>query len=118
MTKKFCSLTKTYLNISREQKELLRWNKKHFASIQKGFQSSKQIWNNTIFLEDESPHEFNGLVARYFGIAIMNTFCAPNRHKTYYISIVCYSIFVIAAHMENSWTINTTTNEPKIKIAG
>ena len=34
-----------------ERKELLRWNKKHFSSFSKDFQSSKK----QIFLEGESP---------------------------------------------------------------
>ena len=46
-------VTKTY--ISWELKELLRWNKKHFSSFLKGFQSSKS--HN--FLEGESPTLIN-----------------------------------------------------------
>ena len=35
-----------------EEKEVLRWNKKHFSSFSKGFHWSKQ---NNHFLEGESP---------------------------------------------------------------
>ena len=43
-------VTKT--QISCERKELLRWNKKHFLSLLKGFQSSKE---HKFFLEGDSP---------------------------------------------------------------
>ena len=39
--------------ISWERKELLRWNRKHFPLLLKGFQSSKYITQT--FLEGESP---------------------------------------------------------------
>ena len=37
----------TKIEISWERKELLRWNKKHFSSILKGFQSRKKHKSNT-----------------------------------------------------------------------